>query len=174
MTDHSEIYCITMGKLLVIFHSHVVSHLDLIAVLHPRHKLDYFKKAGWEEEWIITAKKIVHDEFERSYMAPVIEDDKPSASDQLLVRCFLFSFPFYFNFTVIQTSTSSSKPFNIFYNLPSLAPPKASDLQDKLNRYLSTDPKDVENVLAWWHEQCGAYPQLSRMALDYLTIPGMF
>ena len=73
--------------------------------------------------------------------------------------------------TVIQTSTSSSKPFNIFYNLPS---PKASDLRDELDRYLSTDPEDIENVLAWWHERCGAYPQLSHMALDYLTIPGMF
>ena len=81
MTNHSEIYRIAMGKLLVIFHSHVVSHLDLIAVLHPHHKLDYFKKAGWEEEWIITAKEIVRDEFERSYMAPVIEDDEPSASE---------------------------------------------------------------------------------------------
>jgi hypothetical protein len=66
--------------------------------LHPRHKLDYFKKAGWEEEWIIAAKKIVREEFERSYMAPVIEDDEPSASDQVLVRCFVFSIQFYFNF----------------------------------------------------------------------------
>jgi hypothetical protein len=69
---------------------------------------------------------------------------------------------------------SNSKPFNIFYNLPSLAPPKASDLRDELDRYLSTDPEDIENVLAWWHERRSSYPQLSRMALDYLTIPGKF
>jgi hypothetical protein len=36
-------------------------------VLHPRHKLDYFKGAGWEADWITTAQKIVRDEFEGSY-----------------------------------------------------------------------------------------------------------
>ena len=28
--------------------------------------------------------------------------------------------------------------------------------------------------LKWWHERHATYPHLSRMALDYLTIPGMF
>lgn len=36
-------------------------------VLHPRHKLQYFKKAGWEEEWIEAAEEIVRDEFDRTY-----------------------------------------------------------------------------------------------------------
>ncbi|KAA1478819.1 hypothetical protein DENSPDRAFT_757967, partial [Dentipellis sp. KUC8613] len=36
LTDTSEVYCITM-------------------VLHPRHKLDYFKNANWESDWINTA-----------------------------------------------------------------------------------------------------------------------
>ncbi|KAF9559745.1 hypothetical protein CPC08DRAFT_621297, partial [Agrocybe pediades] len=36
ITDHSELYRIAM-------------------VLHPRHKLQYFKTAGWEAEWIETA-----------------------------------------------------------------------------------------------------------------------
>ncbi|KAF8153394.1 hypothetical protein B0H34DRAFT_634348, partial [Crassisporium funariophilum] len=35
-TDHSEVYRIAM-------------------VLHPRHKLNYFRKAGWEDDWIETA-----------------------------------------------------------------------------------------------------------------------
>lgn len=61
----------------------------------------------------------------------------------------------------------------MFYNLPSLAAPKPSELRDELDRYLSTDPENVENMLAWWHERRGTYPQLSRMALDYLSIPGM-
>ena len=61
----------------------------------------------------------------------------------------------------------------MFYNLPSLAPPKAADLCDELNRYLSTDPEAVEDVLAWWYARRGLFPRLSRMALDYLSIPGM-
>jgi hypothetical protein len=38
-----------------------------IAVLHPRHKLQYFKTAGWEDEWVETARNIVRDEFDRTY-----------------------------------------------------------------------------------------------------------
>jgi hypothetical protein len=38
-----------------------------LEVLHPHHKLDYFKSAKWDDEWIETAKQIVRDEFERTY-----------------------------------------------------------------------------------------------------------
>ncbi|KIM61399.1 hypothetical protein SCLCIDRAFT_71135, partial [Scleroderma citrinum Foug A] len=47
-TDESEVYCIAM-------------------VLHPRHKLSYFKTARWEDEWITTAENLVRDGFSRSY-----------------------------------------------------------------------------------------------------------
>lgn len=36
-------------------------------VLHPRHKLHYFKKAGWEETWIEAAHDIVRTEFDETY-----------------------------------------------------------------------------------------------------------
>ena len=39
-----------------------------IIVLHPRHKLSYFKTARWEDEWIATAERLVRDEFASSYM----------------------------------------------------------------------------------------------------------
>jgi hypothetical protein len=55
-----------------------------------------------------------------------------------------------------------------------LAPPKAGDLRNELDRYLIADVEDAPDVLAWWHERRGSFPHLSRMALDYLTIPGMF
>ncbi|TDL28989.1 hypothetical protein BD410DRAFT_711255 [Rickenella mellea] len=48
LTDNSEVYRIAM-------------------VLHPRHKLNYFKSAGWEDGWIEAAKEIVTEEFARSY-----------------------------------------------------------------------------------------------------------
>lgn len=47
-------------------------------MLHPRHKLDYFKKAGWEEEWIVAAQKIVREEYERSYAPSCNEDESES------------------------------------------------------------------------------------------------
>lgn len=64
------------------------------------------------------------------------------------------------------------KVTNIFDDLPSLSAPKLTELRDELACYLSTDPEQVKDVLLWWHEHKAMYPRLSRMALDYLTIPG--
>lgn len=41
--------------------------MNLLTVLHPRHKLEYFRKAHWPEDWIAVAKKIVRDEYEHTY-----------------------------------------------------------------------------------------------------------
>lgn len=38
-----------------------------LLVLHPRHKLEYFKSAGWEDAWIKSAREIVRDKYDRSY-----------------------------------------------------------------------------------------------------------
>jgi hypothetical protein len=60
----------------------------------------------------------------------------------------------------------------MFDDLPSLRAPEASKLRDELERFLSTDPEFVEDVLLWWYEHRHVYPHLHRMALDYLTISG--
>ncbi|KAG2087278.1 uncharacterized protein F5147DRAFT_523764, partial [Suillus discolor] len=44
LTDQSEVYRIAM-------------------VLHPRHKLVYFRNARWEDDWVTTAEKLVRDRF---------------------------------------------------------------------------------------------------------------
>jgi hypothetical protein len=41
--------------------------IDAFLVLHPRHKLLYFKNAGWEDDWVNTARDIVREEFDRTY-----------------------------------------------------------------------------------------------------------
>jgi hypothetical protein len=41
--------------------------IAFLPVLHPYHKLDYFKSAGWEDMWIATARDMVRDVYERSY-----------------------------------------------------------------------------------------------------------
>ena len=61
---------------------------------------------------------------------------------------------------------------NIFDDLPALSPPKHHELRNELAHYLSTDPEQVKDVLLWWYEKRSEYPSLSRMALDYLMIPG--
>ena len=45
----------------------------------------------------------------------------------------------------------------------------------KLDHYLkSAHVKNVKDPLKWWFENHGTYPRLSRMARDFLTIPGEF
>ena len=39
----------------------------MFLVLHPQHKLDYFRAAGWPSEWIETAEALARDKFDRTY-----------------------------------------------------------------------------------------------------------
>ena len=52
------------------------------------------------------------------------------------------------------------------------APPPSS--LDELQRYLIADIEDVTDALMWWHERRKVFPRLSRMACDYLSIPGEY
>ena len=60
----------------------------------------------------------------------------------------------------------------MFNNLPSMDDLN-EDSSKKLDLYLKADPEKVTDPLAWWIEQRDIYPQLSCMAIDFLTIPGM-
>jgi hypothetical protein len=96
MTDHSEVYRIAMGEYLSLIIVTVLNSVSL-PVLHPRHKLQYFRDAEWETDWIDDATDIVCAEFERAYAAlPVDEivDDLDSAQE---VRDF-------FNFFSLSTA----------------------------------------------------------------------
>jgi hAT family protein len=49
------------------------------------------------------------------------------------------------------------------------------DLMTELDRYLKTSRvKKVKDPLQWWKDNEASYPRLSRMARDYLVIPGKF
>lgn len=45
-------------------------------------------------------------------------------------------------------------------------------LDDEITRYLSAPLEHTLDPLLWWTEKKTVYPRLSRMALDYLSIPG--
>ena len=49
-----------------------------------------------------------------------------------------------------------------------------AELRGELDNFLSTDPENVTDALAWWYAHKDEYPRLHRMALDYLSIPGKF
>ncbi|TFY73141.1 hypothetical protein EWM64_g10871, partial [Hericium alpestre] len=111
MTDLSEVYRIAM-------------------VLHPRHKLAYFKNARWEQEWIDTARDVVHDKFKHSYASREVERDEEGHSEAAQE----------------ENEVTNS---NIFDNLPALSAPTTDDDRDELERYLSTDPEPIGDALAW-------------------------
>ncbi|KAL1663636.1 hypothetical protein GGF50DRAFT_56515 [Schizophyllum commune] len=65
LTDQSDTYRIAM-------------------VLHPRHKLQYFRKNGWTDEWIATAEAITRTTWEDKYKnvdVPDAQDDVAMQSD---------------------------------------------------------------------------------------------
>ena len=62
---------------------------------------------------------------------------------------------------------------NIFDTLLQSDTSQPNSAGNELDRYLATGMEKVDNVLHWWTERCTLYPHLSRMALDYLSNPGV-
>jgi hypothetical protein len=62
----TEVYRIAMG-MLQLTPKNSLRQLTSKTVLHPRHKLAYFKSAKWEPERIESTEKIVREVYERSY-----------------------------------------------------------------------------------------------------------
>jgi hypothetical protein len=60
---------------------------------------------------------------------------------------------------------------NFFDDLPAYAAVKPSSLDSEFDHYIRTACVRVPDVLVWWYEQRDAYPRLSRMAIDYHSIP---
>jgi len=139
----------------------------ILSVLHPHHKLEYFKAQKWENEWIQMARDIVRKEFDRSYKVVsnhTQEDAMQVDKDNNMVSTIL-TIPELSNFEIRFSK-------NIFDDLPDLAP-TAADYRDELECYLATDDESVKDALMWWYERRNRFPRLSRMARDYLSIPGM-
>jgi hypothetical protein len=64
--DFSKTYWIAIGIFWFILHF-VITYRSLLSVLHPHHKLSYFKNTKWEDEWIEATRQLVQDEFDLSY-----------------------------------------------------------------------------------------------------------
>jgi hypothetical protein len=60
-------------------------------VLDPRRKLDYFRAAGWEEEWIEAAREIVREEFDRGYAGIRLENEDDSEELSSVCHCIIIS-----------------------------------------------------------------------------------
>lgn len=65
-TDDTEAFRIAMGMCANVFIFNTKTTCFLL-VLHPSHKLAYFKRAKWPADWIKTAEDITRNEYCRSY-----------------------------------------------------------------------------------------------------------
>ena len=90
LTDSSELYRIAMGKQLTVINVNTYSHSFSI-VLHPCHKLEYFKLAGWKPPWIATARKLVNDRYDKSYAAYHTSEDSDGQADIDTEVCYFYS-----------------------------------------------------------------------------------
>ena len=84
-TDFSKTYRIAMGIFWFILRF-VITYYTLLSVLHPRHKLSYFKNAKWEDEWIDAARQLVRDEFDLSYSHPSTSQ-RLESSNRVCIAC---------------------------------------------------------------------------------------
>lgn len=54
-------------------------------MLHPKYKLKYFADAGWETDWIETARQLLRNEWEAQYKpkidASFLVDPSPRSTD---------------------------------------------------------------------------------------------
>jgi len=117
-------------------------------VLHPGMKLEYFRSQKWEEEWIVQAEDLVREEYATNYEKKVNDSNVAPVKD------------------------GTKKPnngFTSFGDLSVASGPRVSEIQE----YLSLSVENVKDPLKWWRDNRFVYPNLHRMALDFLSIPGM-
>ena len=115
-------------------------------VLHPCHKLEYFKQNNWNDVSIEAARKIIQDEFDRSYWLLDIEGDNSTThADRKSTVCLFFQVAKTFILNALMTciqAPASSEQMNIFNNLMDITSTPLSD--DKLQHYLAADIEDVK------------------------------
>ncbi|KAF5329839.1 hypothetical protein D9611_013421 [Ephemerocybe angulata] len=134
-------------------------------ILHPRYKLQYFHNRRWETDWIEIAEEILRDEYKCLYGSLQVDDSANATSSG-------------FDPGPGPSTSSGMHEPNMFDEPPPADPGAHSLVNDdsasEIDHYLvrDVDSKCVD-ALAWWatpENKC-RYPRLSRMALDYLSIP---
>ncbi|KAF5324406.1 hypothetical protein D9619_011183 [Psilocybe cf. subviscida] len=126
-------------------------------ILHPKRKLQYFIDAGWTEAWLVTARELVEDKFNELYASRRVSSVAPRTPSP--------------NKPSATLSDLEDDDDNIFDNMDRLQPVASEETQDKLAQYLAAPVEKVSDGLKWWTARKQMYPRLSRMALDYLSIP---
>jgi hypothetical protein len=116
-------------------------------ILHLGMKLEYFRNQKWEEEWVEEAENLVHEEYIGKY-EKVTDNSNAMPKDRL--------------------GAINDGDFASFGDLSVATCPRKSEIQE----YLSLPVEKTNEPLKWWIDNKSKYPNLYRMALDYISIPG--
>ncbi|KAF7762398.1 hypothetical protein Agabi119p4_8991 [Agaricus bisporus var. burnettii] len=124
-------------------------------VLDPHFKLEYFRDAKWELEWIETARNLVHDVFNRDYINSL-------AVSQQLAQSTLPP-------SSVQTlkATNSFKRFKSAFAGQKAQP--ANSQSNEVNKYLKVPPEPVDDPIQWWVKR--EYPDPSLFKNQYPPQP---
>ncbi|GJE97034.1 hypothetical protein PsYK624_132440, partial [Phanerochaete sordida] len=119
-----------------------------IMMLHPKHKLEYFREQKWKTTWITAAEELLRQEWELHYKPKPDENASASAS---------------------QSQTTDNDPF------ASLDTFTLDGDGDILDNWLQTPTtRSCNDPLGFWdqHRKAGGiWEPLARMALDFLSAP---
>ena len=126
-TGESDVYHIVMGvflppQLYVCCTLLTLTHWYI--VLHPCHKLEYFKRNKWDAKSIEAAHDLVQDEFDRSYWLLDVEGDdrtthadgNVSVSDHLLT-CYVLRAPIFIFYLLTNTFPSRDLSLLSLYHM---------------------------------------------------------
>ncbi|KAG7414965.1 hypothetical protein Forpi1262_v016895 [Fusarium oxysporum f. sp. raphani] len=133
--------------------------------LHPAYRWKWFER-NWTDrpEWIDEAKNIVHDVWRFEYREAALPGQEPPAVEP-----------------VPKQRKTSDNPFQEYLKRNRYTAPEAGHggLAPGEDEYLhwithcESGDGSINDPLAYWHEKRFKYPNLSRMALDFLTIQPM-
>ncbi|GBE87594.1 putative AC9 transposase [Sparassis crispa] len=121
-------------------------------VLHPGLKLEYFKKREWDPTWIDAAENLTREEYIGTYEDAIVPIPIPAVHAGVSA----------------DADVSDNDEFAEFRNI-SLS--GLVTVRNEIDDYLAAPLENVQDPLKWWYDNRQAYPKLSRMGLDYLSIP---
>ncbi|KAK2469374.1 hypothetical protein H9L39_19091 [Fusarium oxysporum f. sp. albedinis] len=130
--------------------------------LHPAYRWKWFER-NWTDrpEWIDEAKNMVHDVWRFEYREATLPGQEPSAVEP-----------------VAKQRKTSDNPFQEYlkrnrYTAPEAGHDGLTPGEDEYLHWIThceSGDGSINDPLAYWHEKRFKYPNLSRMALDFLTI----
>lgn len=166
-------------------------------VLHPRFHTGYWVQHGWLDEWVTEAIRILRYRYALFYLSSdntkdgessgsetqrgnrdinKKKDSSPSSvrnfhSQHLFLCCIVAATYILCLLCVLQDVDSSDNDFDGIFG-PSKTLTDALPY-DEVTHYLNLGAEEeCDDPIEWWWTHRKKYPNLSRMALDYLSIPG--